>query len=244
MHSINKIKWEIIYLCGTILNCTLSFLRFLILFGRTLTIFTDELETHLWKHDRLATSEYDRLLILVSNPGTDKLVWKFFWLSTTNTIKDNIYWHDTGKMSSFLNIFLHELLAPTSYIILIILFCNVDTQNILVEFPEKIIPYFITEWKYAKHNTLRTSILSLWNNPLTVKHAVLNLGRIWSIHFFQFRWLSIGIPKNFVLNVPSMSLFAYSIANWASNTFFGVNFTISVFSISKTSWLAWNHLIK
>jgi len=96
------------------------------------------------------------------------------------------YWH-TGKRSRFLNRFLHELLAPTSDIILIIIFCIVHTQHILDEFREKIIPYFITEWKYAKYTILRTSILSMWNNLLTAKHAVLNLGRIYqyiSIHFF------------------------------------------------------------
>ena len=29
------------------------------------------------------------------------------------------------------------------------LFCNVNTRNNLVDFPQKIIPYLIMEWMYA-----------------------------------------------------------------------------------------------
>jgi hypothetical protein len=57
-------------LCGTILNCTLSFLKFLILFGGQLKIFIDEMETHLQKHDRLATRKYNSFLFLVHNIQT------------------------------------------------------------------------------------------------------------------------------------------------------------------------------
>jgi hypothetical protein len=145
-------------------------------------------------------------------------------------------------MSSFLNRFLQELLTPTPDISLIILFCNVNTRHILVEFPQMIIPYIIIEWKYMKYTVIRTSIFSVWNNLLNTKHAASNLGRIWSTWFFQFRWLLICTPRNFVLIVSSMSIFAYSIANGACNEFLGVNFTDFVFSIFKTNSLAWNHL--
>ena len=98
--------------------------------------------------------KYKWFVFLVSNLYTDKLVWKLFWLSVTN-IKDNIYWHCTCKMPSCLNTFLHEFLPPTPDIILIILGCNVHTWHMLVDFPQKLIPYSIIEWKYAKYTILR-----------------------------------------------------------------------------------------
>jgi len=56
------------------------------------------------------------------------------------------------------------------------------------------------EWKYAITPSLEYLCVSLWNN-LTVQHAALNLGKIWSTRFFQFRFLSIFIPRNFVFIV-------------------------------------------
>jgi hypothetical protein len=128
-------------------------------------------------------------LFLVSNTCTDKLAWQCFWLSTTKNINNNIYWQDTGKMSSFLNRFIHELSAPTPDIILTILICNVNTWHKLVEFPQ-IIPHLITECKYANYTNLSTSLFSMWTSS---KHTVLTLGTIWSICVFQFSWLLICI---------------------------------------------------
>jgi hypothetical protein len=104
-------------------------------------------------HQRLAIGKYKWFLFLVSSLYTDKLVWKFYWLSITD-IKDNIYWHCTCKMPGSLNTFLHKFLSPTPDIILIILCCNVHTWHMLVDFPQKIIPYSVTEWKYAKYQNL------------------------------------------------------------------------------------------
>jgi hypothetical protein len=81
-----------------------------------------------------------------------------------------------------------------------ILFCNVNTRNKLVELPQKIIPYLIMEWKYAIAPSLEYLCVRVWNN-LTVQHAALSLGKIWSIRFFQFIYLSILIPRNFVFIV-------------------------------------------
>jgi len=47
-------------------------------------------------------------------------------------------------MSSFLNRFMHELLAPTQDLILTILIYNVNTGHKLVKFPQMIIPHLIT----------------------------------------------------------------------------------------------------
>lgn len=88
-----------------------------------------------------------------------------------------IYWHDTGKMYSVLNRFLHERLAPIPNII--ILFCTFNTWLVLVEFPQMIIPYLIIEQQYAKYTIHRTSIFHKWNNLQIEKNTVLNLGRIW-----------------------------------------------------------------
>jgi hypothetical protein len=84
----------------------------------------------------------------------------------------------------------------------------------------------------------------IWNNLQAAKHAVLNLGRVCSVRFFQLQWLSIRIPKNFVLIVSYMNLFAYSITSGECNEFIGVNFTIYIFSVFKTSWLALNCFLK
>lgn len=83
-------------------------------------------------------------------------------------------------MSSFLNKFLRQFLAPAPDIIVIILFSNINTRHTLTEFREKIILYL---WKSAKYTVLRTSIFNMWNNFLTAKNAVFSLGRF----FFQFK---------------------------------------------------------
>ena len=73
------------------------------------------------------------------------------------------------------------------------------------------------------HTVLRTSILNTWNNFLTAKRAVFNLGRSPPPSSDDYQ---IANPQNVVLIVSSMSLFADSIINGAYNEFIGVNLTI------------------
>jgi hypothetical protein len=119
-------------------------------------------------------------------------------------------------MSSFLNKFLRQFLAPASDTIVIILVSNVNTRHTLIEFPQKIILYL---WKSAKYTVLRASILIMWNNFLTAKHAVFNFG---SFIFPVQMIINFHTPKL----CTSMSVFAYSIVNGAYNEFIGVNLTI------------------
>jgi hypothetical protein len=48
--------------------------------------------------------------------------WAVRGLDTTNIINENMYWHGTGKIFNIWNSLVHELLDPTSAIILTILF--------------------------------------------------------------------------------------------------------------------------
>jgi len=50
-------------------------------------------------------------------------------------------------MSSFLNKPLHKFVHLTPTIVLITLFWDKNTLPVLVEFPPKITPYLIIEWK-------------------------------------------------------------------------------------------------
>jgi hypothetical protein len=54
-------------------------------------------------------------LLLVCSPCISKPVWKLFGLSLINSIKDSIYWHGTGKISSFLNKPLQDALGSAPY---------------------------------------------------------------------------------------------------------------------------------
>jgi hypothetical protein len=72
-------------------------------------------------------------------------------LSTRKFINENIYWHGTGKISSFFKKDFYKGYAPT--IIMIVFFCKVDILLLFEEFlppSPRIIPYCIIEWKYAK----------------------------------------------------------------------------------------------
>ena len=144
--------------------------------------------------------QYKWFSFLVSKSCTYAVVRKSFWLSTMNNIKDNIYWHAIGQIFSFLNRLPLEDLGPTPDITLTTLFCSLNTWCACVEFPQKIIPYWSTEWKYAKYTTLKISGFILWIKFLIEKHAALNLGRIYSTWFFQFIWSSTCMPTNLVLS--------------------------------------------
>jgi len=82
-------------------------------------------------------------------------------LSTKKFINENIYWHGAGKISSFFKKYFYKGYAPT--IILIIFFCKVNILLLFEEFPPKIIPYCIIEWKYAKGIDLGVIMLLIWN---------------------------------------------------------------------------------
>jgi hypothetical protein len=86
-----------------------------------------------------------------------EFVLKFFWLSTRKFINENIYCHGTGKISSFLKDF-YKGYAPT--IILMSFFCKVNILLLLEEFPPKIIPYSIIDWKYGKQTGLQCDIVA------------------------------------------------------------------------------------
>jgi hypothetical protein len=57
-----------------------------------------------------------------------------------NINKDNIYCDVKGKISNFLNKFLHETLFPHSSMILIAFFCNLKITELCDEFPQNMIP--------------------------------------------------------------------------------------------------------
>jgi len=67
-----------------------------------------------------------------------------------NINKENAYSQGMDNISSLFNNPLHEYLESTSIIILTTLFWSKNALFALVEFPQKIIPYFFNEWKYAK----------------------------------------------------------------------------------------------
>jgi len=60
-------------------------------------------------------------------------------------INENTYTHGTGRISSFFNEALQERLEPTPIFVPIMLFWSRNTLGILLEFPQKIIPYLISE---------------------------------------------------------------------------------------------------
>jgi hypothetical protein len=58
-----------------------------------------------------------------------------------------MYSHGRGKICNVMNGFLDEFLDLTPAIILTVLFCKVNIILLLRELPQKIIPYFVMEWK-------------------------------------------------------------------------------------------------
>jgi hypothetical protein len=67
-----------------------------------------------------------------------------------NINKENEYSQGMDNISSFFKNPLQEHLESISIIIITTLFWSKNTLFALFEFPQKIIPYFINEWKYAK----------------------------------------------------------------------------------------------
>jgi len=65
-------------------------------------------------------------------------------------INGSIYWHGTGRISNCLNILLLDVLGFALGITVITFFCKVKIFPLFEVLPQKIIPYFIIEWKYAQ----------------------------------------------------------------------------------------------
>ena len=74
-------------------------------------------------------------------------------------------------------------------------------------------------------------------------HAPPYLGYICSAWFFQFRWLSICKPRNFVFTVSSIHLPVWPICNAECDEFFVMNLIIVSLSKLRTKLLAANHSI-
>jgi hypothetical protein len=118
--------------------------------------------------------------------------------------------------------------------ILITFFCNLKTLEILVELPQKIIPYLMTEWKlekYTIHRVFKLSWLQKWQ---------LNMGRIYSSWLFQFILLSICIPKNFITGTSFITKLPKDTANKGLADCLGAKLIIFVLLIFKTYLLAVN----
>jgi hypothetical protein len=74
-----------------------------------------------------------------------ELVPKLLGLLTTNIIKEKIHKHGTGSTARLLNNPLQERHGPSPIIIVNILCCSKNTLSILVELPQKTMPYFTKE---------------------------------------------------------------------------------------------------
>jgi hypothetical protein len=137
-------------------------------------------------------------------------------------------------------------------------FCNVNTPHTSVEFPQKIIPYLITEVKYVKHTIHRTSVCriqyDLWLQNMqysllvqtwmqkTTRYSIwgeCDLCVLPTLEDYQFPH-----PEILYLFVFSVKWFTYSIASGAHVKCIGMNLTVFVFSTFKSDWMAWNHLSK
>jgi hypothetical protein len=70
-------------------------------------------------------------------------------------------------ISNLLNRLLHEFLALTPAINLIIFFWEMNIFLLLEELLQNNIPYFIVEWKQAKQIDLWVSVLMAWHADLT-----------------------------------------------------------------------------
>jgi len=68
---------------------------------------------------------------------------------TKNIITDNIYWDGIVTISNFRNKDLHVALVVEPFLIRIILFWIWRTFLLNGELPQKMIPYYITEWQYV-----------------------------------------------------------------------------------------------
>jgi len=114
-----------------------------------LNIFMSARNVLIWKQDRWAFGLWKWCLCLVLILYTHEFDWKFLWLLIPKFINEHIYCHGTGRISNCLQRLLHKVLGCAPAIILTIFFCKVRIFPMFKDLPPRIIPYFITEWKYA-----------------------------------------------------------------------------------------------
>ena len=113
-----------------------------------------------------------------------------------------VYWNGTCRNSSCLHRLLQEVLGCAPAIILMFFFCKV-----------KNLPSFgiITPVDTKFYNRIKGCIVNSFvlmlpteTLDLIAKHVPLNLGIISSVWFFQFMWLSICNPRNFLFPLSSV----------------------------------------
>ena len=78
-----------------------------------------------------------------------------------------MYWADKGNIFNILKNSLHESLFLAPIIILIAIICNLNTNLLLGEFPPKIKPQDITEWKKAQY-TIFSAACDKYNLDLLI----------------------------------------------------------------------------
>jgi hypothetical protein len=137
------------YFLNVSLTFALSFLRTVTLGGKLLTIFMPAQKVLFWTQDRLAFGLQWWCLFIVLILCIDELVWKISWLLIIKLINASIYWDGTRRISNCLNRLLQEVLGWTPAINLMISYWKWKSSHCWKGYPQKIIPYFIMEWKYA-----------------------------------------------------------------------------------------------
>ena len=80
----------------------------------------------------------DGVWVLVSEPCTDEFVWNIILLFTMKFVNDNIYCHETGKISNCLDFYIELQVVHQPQF-----FCKINTFPLLDILPQKIIPCFI-----------------------------------------------------------------------------------------------------
>jgi hypothetical protein len=105
-----------------------------------------------------------------------ELVVKSSIFLATYTASNNIYCDWTGRIFTSLNKLQHEVLLWEFVIILMTLFCNLNTSSVSVELPQNIMPYVVIEWIYEKYIVFKLftdkaglKVLStVYNKPIAI----------------------------------------------------------------------------
>jgi len=74
---------------------------------------------------------------------------KLIFISIYKCPSESIYCGRNGKIFNFLKFSLQESVVVVPFTIMIILFCSLKTVLLHEEFHPRIIPQFMTEWKYV-----------------------------------------------------------------------------------------------
>ena len=118
-------------------------------------------------------------------------------------IHESIYCHRTGRISNCLKRLLHEVSGCVPAIILFS-FVNWKSFQCSKSYPKKLF-HILQQNENSK--LIWVLLLLIWTINLVAKPVPHNLGIICSISFFQFRWLSICKPRNFVFSVSAIYFF-------------------------------------